>query len=268
MKRFFNTLVSTIVLLLLVSLPTSVVKASPLLQDLASNPAVEEYIRTEILASGDVDLKKAFTYTDERVVSSDFIASDYCYKIEFSAAAQRARDAQLAIVPVILRPCLWRRTPLNDFAALPRDADRVERVEADPVLDHEVLGPARDRLPEGFRAFAIGVLEDRAAGLQAANRRSEGGTGALVVVRTAPGQRSVGAADAGLAVDRLVSRGVEGRPLAGGWTDVRDRGGALRGRTGQAVDAYRADATANQRSGATAGREEGERWAGVPVAGP
>jgi len=73
MKRFLNTLVSTIVILLVIGMPTSIVKASPPLQELASNPLAEDYIRKEILDNGDADLATEFTNADERVVSADFV---------------------------------------------------------------------------------------------------------------------------------------------------------------------------------------------------
>jgi Pentapeptide repeats (9 copies) len=73
MKRFFNTLVSTIVILLVMGAPTFTVKASSQLQNLAPNPAAEEFVRTEILASGDADLSKEFANENERVVSAEFI---------------------------------------------------------------------------------------------------------------------------------------------------------------------------------------------------
>lgn len=75
MKRIFSPFVSAIVILLMIGVPTTAVKASSQLQDLTSNPVAEEYVRTEILASGDADLSEAFTNAGERVVSADFIVA-------------------------------------------------------------------------------------------------------------------------------------------------------------------------------------------------
>ncbi len=56
------------------------------------------------------------------LVSSDFIASDYCWGEEMTKAlARHARD-EARIIPVILRHCRWRNTPLGSLQAVPKDA--------------------------------------------------------------------------------------------------------------------------------------------------
>ena len=75
MKRVLNTRISLIVILLVVGMPTSIVKAGPSLQDLTVNPEAEEYVRTEILADGDADLSKAFAGSRARTVGADFIVA-------------------------------------------------------------------------------------------------------------------------------------------------------------------------------------------------
>jgi pentapeptide repeat protein len=75
MKRFFHTFVSIMMILLVVGMPTTRVKASPPLQDLTVNPEAEEYVRTEILVDGDADLSKAFAGSRARTVGADFIVA-------------------------------------------------------------------------------------------------------------------------------------------------------------------------------------------------
>ncbi len=41
------------------------------------------------------------------LISSDFIASDYCYKIEMTRALERHRAGEARVVPVVLRPCMY-----------------------------------------------------------------------------------------------------------------------------------------------------------------
>ena len=46
------------------------------------------------------------------LVSSDFIASDYCYEREMARAMERHEKGDARIIPVILRPCDWHDLPL------------------------------------------------------------------------------------------------------------------------------------------------------------
>jgi hypothetical protein len=59
------------------------------------------------------------------LVSADFIASKYCYGIEMKQAIQRYEEGKAQVVPVILRPTDWEKTPLNKFQALPSNAKPV-----------------------------------------------------------------------------------------------------------------------------------------------
>ena len=56
------------------------------------------------------------------LVSADFIASDYCWGEEMTKALARHERGKARVIPVILRHCRWRSTPLADLQAVPRDA--------------------------------------------------------------------------------------------------------------------------------------------------
>jgi hypothetical protein len=56
------------------------------------------------------------------LVSSDFLASDYCYDIEMTLAMKRHEEGSARVVPIILRPCLWQVSPFAKLQALPDDA--------------------------------------------------------------------------------------------------------------------------------------------------
>ena len=56
------------------------------------------------------------------LVSSDFIASDYCWDVEVERAMQRHEAGDACVIPVILRPVNWRNTPFGKLQALPKDA--------------------------------------------------------------------------------------------------------------------------------------------------
>ena len=51
------------------------------------------------------------------LISSDFIASDYCYQIEMSTALQRHERGEAVVIPVTLRPCAWHQLPFGKLLA-------------------------------------------------------------------------------------------------------------------------------------------------------
>lgn len=56
------------------------------------------------------------------LVSSDFIASEYCYSKEMTRAMERHKAGEAQVVPIILRPVLWKHAPFGILQALPTDA--------------------------------------------------------------------------------------------------------------------------------------------------
>lgn len=54
------------------------------------------------------------------LVSSDFLASDYCYDIEMGCAMERHEKGEARVIPIILRPCQWQDAPFSKLQALPR----------------------------------------------------------------------------------------------------------------------------------------------------
>jgi hypothetical protein len=59
------------------------------------------------------------------LVSSDFIASDYCWNIEMKRAMERHKAGEACVIPVILRPVNWERAPFGRLQALPKNAKPV-----------------------------------------------------------------------------------------------------------------------------------------------
>jgi hypothetical protein len=55
-------------------------------------------------------------------LSPDFLASDYCYETEMREALRRHHEGATRVIPIIVRPCPWRVTPLANLQALPKDA--------------------------------------------------------------------------------------------------------------------------------------------------
>ncbi|WP_417794683.1 toll/interleukin-1 receptor domain-containing protein [Terasakiella pusilla] len=55
------------------------------------------------------------------LVSSDFLASNYCYDVEVARAMERHKEDTARVIPVILRPCDWHGSPFGKLLALPTD---------------------------------------------------------------------------------------------------------------------------------------------------
>jgi hypothetical protein len=59
------------------------------------------------------------------LVSSSFIASNYCYGREMKRAMERHQDKSARVIPVILRPCDWHTAPFGSLLAAPKDGKAV-----------------------------------------------------------------------------------------------------------------------------------------------
>lgn len=70
------------------------------------------------------------------LVSVDFLHSDYCYGVEMDRALQKNDVGEAAVVPIILRPCDWKHTPLSELKAIPADGKPVVKW---PTLDDAFL---------------------------------------------------------------------------------------------------------------------------------
>lgn len=79
----------------------------------------------------DDDIKNHLNQDDIIIllISSDFIASDYCYNIEMQKAIERANNNECKVIPIIVRPCLWTETPIKDILSLPKDGKPISKYE-------------------------------------------------------------------------------------------------------------------------------------------
>mgnify|MGYP001204867957 CR=1 FL=1 len=59
------------------------------------------------------------------LLSANAIDSDYFYDKEMADALERHTRGEARVVPLIIRPCAWRATPLAKLQALPKDAKPV-----------------------------------------------------------------------------------------------------------------------------------------------
>jgi hypothetical protein len=56
------------------------------------------------------------------LVSSSFLASEYCFDIEFKRALERHAEGTAQLIPVVVRPCDWTTSELGSFQGLPKEA--------------------------------------------------------------------------------------------------------------------------------------------------
>ena len=52
------------------------------------------------------------------LISTDFLASEYIHEIELPTILKREQEGTAKVFPVILRHCLWKRTPLAQLQAI------------------------------------------------------------------------------------------------------------------------------------------------------
>lgn len=96
------------------------------------------------------------------LVSSDFIASDYCYDIELNRAMERHESREACVIPIILRPVDWTGTPFAKLQALPRDAKPVTSWENQNEAFQDISQAIRRKIEE-LRNGSTGEQTQRGA---------------------------------------------------------------------------------------------------------
>lgn len=125
------------------------------LRPLENENLVDVWVDHQILAGDDWDKEIAKKLVEADIVltlvSIDFINSKYCYDIELEKALERESVGDSKVIPVILRSCLWSKSPLGRLKALPTDGKAVTT-----WLD---IDQALTCVAEGVREAAIALLE-------------------------------------------------------------------------------------------------------------
>ena len=60
------------------------------------------------------------------LISSDFLASKYCYDLEMKRAMERHNSEEACVIPIILRHTYWEGSPFSKLQALPTNAEPVK----------------------------------------------------------------------------------------------------------------------------------------------
>src|SRR6266566_6135703 len=59
------------------------------------------------------------------LISPDFMASEYCYSTEMQRALERHELTEAHVIPILLRPTIWKDAPIDKLQVLPKDAKPV-----------------------------------------------------------------------------------------------------------------------------------------------
>ena len=97
------------------------------------------------------------------LVSADFIASDYCRR-EMNEALARAERDEARVVPVLLHPCNWQRSPFASLQVVPRGSQPISthpRGQTSALSEvAEEVGRLADELQKVRRANSVGQSAD------------------------------------------------------------------------------------------------------------
>lgn len=108
------------------------------------------------------------------LVSSSFIASDYCYDIELKKAIAGHTTGQKRLIPVIVRPCDWKSTPFSEMQSLPKDSvavslwtnrdeawlDVIAKIRGVIADIHTKRREAKASSPESFRSISVCLADE------------------------------------------------------------------------------------------------------------
>ena len=91
------------------------------------------------------------------LISSDFMASNYCYNVEMNRALDRHKIHMARVIPIILRPTDWRTSPFGRLIALPTDGQPVisNKWDSQDEAFLDVAEGIRRAITEGTEKFAI-----------------------------------------------------------------------------------------------------------------
>lgn len=84
------------------------------------NQWYEQKINAGQTRAKEIDARLKKTHIFLLLVTSDFIASDYCYGIEMQEVIKRHVSGEARAIPIILRPCDWEAAIFGKIQALPK----------------------------------------------------------------------------------------------------------------------------------------------------
>jgi formylglycine-generating enzyme required for sulfatase activity len=104
------------------------------------------------------------------LISSDFIASDYCWDVEMQRAMERHKRGEATVIPIVLRPVDWQGAPFDKLQMLPTDARSVTSwPDRDEAILNVALGirKAAEKIQQAALPSQQGDLRERYLALMA-----------------------------------------------------------------------------------------------------
>lgn len=87
------------------------------------------------------------------LISSDFLASRYCYDIELKQAMIQHDEGKSRVIPIILRACEWHDAPFGKLNALPNDGKAVTLWADQDQAFHDVTKGIKKAISEISKTF-------------------------------------------------------------------------------------------------------------------
>ena len=101
------------------------------------------------------------------LLSPDYLASNYCWNIEYRRAMNRRARGSMRVVAAVVRPCDWKSTRAAGFKLLPRDGRPVTRWRS---ADEAFLNIA-EGIKGVVRTVRKDMTQDRSASSKVAGTR-------------------------------------------------------------------------------------------------
>jgi hypothetical protein len=95
------------------------------------------------------------------LLSADFLDSDYCLGVEVEKAFTRLKRGEVKVVPILLRPCLWQRSPFSELQIIPRDAKAINSWASEEEALTDVANEIAGLISEAPPPAAVTPTESR-----------------------------------------------------------------------------------------------------------
>lgn len=111
------------------------------------------------------------------LISSDFLASDYCYDKEMMRAMERHEAGEAVVIPIILRPCDWQGGQFDKLQGLPKDCKPVTSWANRDEAFTDIARGIRKAVAELQASRPVAVAANRPRVWNVAHRRNPNFTG-------------------------------------------------------------------------------------------
>ncbi|HEY5744061.1 MAG TPA: toll/interleukin-1 receptor domain-containing protein [Terrimicrobiaceae bacterium] len=143
---------------------------------LQKNGLIEEWHDRRIGAGHDWEEEINLNLEESNIilllVSSHFLASNYCYDTETIRALEKHDKKESVVIPIIVRPCLWRESKLKTLQALPTDGKAISTSENE---DQAWVNVCNAILREVEQLRTVSPLADPTKSLQPLNQQTGSG---------------------------------------------------------------------------------------------